>query len=324
MAALNVMLNTLRLVYPPVSNQEAEWVKSDPAVAERLRRSDFYMIGARAEARFTEFSGDDVSGQLRVRIDAGEDLHDEVVLDIILMAMLSLGRVPEDLSVRFDAKVIKVYAASSEQIDTEDPEPFEWFTTEKLIWDRSHHKQGIYGFDRFHEFGTYELLYVGIAKRTNTFERLFAGAHATRQRILSNEYQRRPGARVTDELVLFAFEVAPLVMRDWTEGSALITDTEWSVMRKAVVADAEKAFVHLLDPRYNVEKFANYPRGEDGLYSSGFDRYGFVLIENLSFRTGEHVFRGAGVPSMGQARNDADMLSICGDVVELRRGLEAS
>jgi len=32
------MVSTLKLLYPPVSNQEAEWVRSDPDV-EALRRS---------------------------------------------------------------------------------------------------------------------------------------------------------------------------------------------------------------------------------------------------------------------------------------------
>jgi hypothetical protein len=44
--------SSLSLVYPPVSNQEMYWLKNDPGVEEELRRSDFYMVFGRAEAKF--------------------------------------------------------------------------------------------------------------------------------------------------------------------------------------------------------------------------------------------------------------------------------
>jgi hypothetical protein len=43
---MKTALNTLHLVYPPISNQEGEWPKKDSEVEEMLRRSDLYMIGA--------------------------------------------------------------------------------------------------------------------------------------------------------------------------------------------------------------------------------------------------------------------------------------
>jgi hypothetical protein len=49
---METAINSLRLVYPPVSNQEAEWLKNDKEVEERLRRSNLYMITPRREARF--------------------------------------------------------------------------------------------------------------------------------------------------------------------------------------------------------------------------------------------------------------------------------
>ena len=44
----------LDLVYPPISNQEAVWLERDPEVQEELRASNFYMIAARPEAKFTD------------------------------------------------------------------------------------------------------------------------------------------------------------------------------------------------------------------------------------------------------------------------------
>ena len=42
----------------------------------------------------------------------------------------------------------------------------------------------ISGFDKFRDFATYELLYVGIATAMGTFNRLFKKAHHARQSIL--------------------------------------------------------------------------------------------------------------------------------------------
>jgi hypothetical protein len=50
MSSQRSQIATLRLVYPPMSNQEAVWFEKDVDVEAVLRRSDFYMIGGRAEA----------------------------------------------------------------------------------------------------------------------------------------------------------------------------------------------------------------------------------------------------------------------------------
>ena len=49
---MKVQLNFLKLVYPPVSNQEAEWLKDDPEVREEIQGSNLYMIGQRVEGKF--------------------------------------------------------------------------------------------------------------------------------------------------------------------------------------------------------------------------------------------------------------------------------
>src|SRR3569623_1426323 len=49
-------LTVLRTVYPPISSSLASALKKDKEVEEYLRRSDFYMIGVRAEARMRNFT----------------------------------------------------------------------------------------------------------------------------------------------------------------------------------------------------------------------------------------------------------------------------
>lgn len=90
--------------------------------------------------------------------------------------------------------------------------------------------------------------------------------------------------------------------------------------RKKVVIDAEKAFVHLLDPQYNVTKFASYPKSVDGLYGRGHTRYGFLIAENLTFTSGNMTMRGSWNPRLRVLDNHADMITVTGDVVEMFAG----
>jgi len=50
---VKVQITSLRLVYPPISNQVADWMKSDPEVEAVLRKSNLYMVAQREEAKFT-------------------------------------------------------------------------------------------------------------------------------------------------------------------------------------------------------------------------------------------------------------------------------
>ena len=49
---MKVQLHFLKLVYPPISNQEAEWLKEIPEVQEVIKHSNLYMIGQRHESKF--------------------------------------------------------------------------------------------------------------------------------------------------------------------------------------------------------------------------------------------------------------------------------
>jgi hypothetical protein len=85
MPELNVMLSTLRLAYPPVSNFEAESVKEVPGVEQMIRESDFYMIGTRAEAHLeshTLNNNDTVTVTIATEDRHGQRISDEVRLDL--------------------------------------------------------------------------------------------------------------------------------------------------------------------------------------------------------------------------------------------------
>ena len=49
---MRAQLHHLELVYPPISNQESEWLKNDPESLDWFKRSKIYFIGQRAESKF--------------------------------------------------------------------------------------------------------------------------------------------------------------------------------------------------------------------------------------------------------------------------------
>lgn len=305
-------LTPLRLVYPPVSNQEAEWLSRIPEVEEDWRRSDFYMIAARAEARFEGLSCDEESEELHFEFCVGDTLRSSCVLQFRqLDGVAQAGST--DLEIETGLKFIRIWRADADKTQSE---PLTWFTTERLLWDRSQGRPGICGLGDYRALATYDLLYVGIAKVGDTYDRLIAKGHKARQTILSNEPQRYPGARPSDEIYLFFFMLSPLYLttfapdHDYTED-----DFKQTCEDKRVVADAEKAFVSLLQPEYNIVKFKSYPKGADGLYESKFHRYGYLIGENIAFRTAHGEINGGWNNKTDMISNAADAIFVEGDEV---------
>ncbi|NNH66337.1 hypothetical protein [Rhizobium laguerreae] len=159
---------------------------------------------------------------------------------------------------------------------------------------------------------------VSIAKVGDSFDRLISRGHKARMEILSNEPQRYPGARVTDETILFLFRAQPLIMTTFGPYHDFENeDFSGAYDHKRIVADAEKAFVSLLKPQYNLVKFANYPKGADGLHGSDYVRYGYVIGESITFNTAHGQMAGARDPLTGSYTGEADSIFVEGDKVSL-------
>jgi hypothetical protein len=302
-------VSRLDLVYPPISNQEAVWLERDPDVQDELRASNFYMIAARPEAKFTDIvvNQENLTAQFNVRV--GNDICEP--------ALLRFPELPgtKDREGYWLEAGEKMFRAWDGPIGEEGSNVLNWFTTEKLLWDRNRGIPGIEGLERVGDLMTYDLLYVGIAKEGDTFDRLFKHGHKARMDILANEPQRYPGARVTDEVYLFPFRIEPLLLQTF-ELDHDFTDEDFGRQpdQKRILADAEKAFVSLLEPEYNIVRFNNYPKGADGLYGTGIDRYGYLLGETIAFNTAHGRIKGARDP-WGTISNEADFIFVDGEKV---------
>ncbi len=307
-------LTSLELVYPPISNQEAVWLQNDPAVEAELRASDFYMIAGRREVKFSKIMVDQETHLLTFDVVFGNQVIDTVQIQPNELPSLAEKK-PDTFWLEAGDKFLRLWDGP---VKGPNSEVLDWLTTEKLLWERSRGKPGITGLDKFREMMTYDLLYVGIAKKGDSFDRLFTQGHKARTDILANEPQRLPGARVADEIYLFLFRVDPLVIQTFDFDHKFSEDDLSGIIdRKPIVADAEKAFVSLLKPDYNVVRFNNYPKGNDGLYSSDYARYVYAIAENLEFNTSHGRFRGGWDAQTQFVSNEADAIYVEGDAVKL-------
>ena len=306
--------SSLSLVYPPVSNQEMYRLKNDTGVEEELRKSDFYMVVGRAEAKFQIVEVDQSSGDasLYLTVLGGPEAH----------GVLRPGQVPgaaeaPNLMLESGDKILRVWDRPKEEPGAE---LLDWFTTEKLLYDRSHDHPAFHGFDNYRELATYDLFYVGIAKKGDSFERLVANGHKKRMDILANEPQRHPHSRVSDETYLLFFTIRTFGVQTFGPGDDMSeVGVDFTRERKRIVADAEKAFVKLLDPQYNDQKYATYPRSIDGLYGSGLRAYAYVIDENIVLNTGTATIKGAH-DQLHPISNNADGILIRGEDVRLIAG----
>jgi hypothetical protein len=294
-----IKISSLNLVFPPISSQDAYSFKGQP-VKNHMKKSDFYMIGGKGALTFRNFESD--GGLIYFEIFSGDERQDGGSIDLSgLPPVRSFSG--EAAKVRGGKKDIQIYY-------NHDGEELliERYTPESLLWSRSCGLEGVSGLERYKELMEFDLLYVGIAKKGDSYERLIANGHHARGDILSNEPQRAAGGRVSDEIFLFLFKIESLVFH--VAGPDDEIDTDMDYAPKTIVADAEKAFVSLLQPSYNLVRFSQYPKGKDGLFNSKLNKYAFSIGEALIFNTPHGKIRGSKGVSFGELSNNADSIYV--------------
>lgn len=288
---MRAQLHYLELVFPPISNQEAEWLKGDADVKAAISNSNLYFIGQRPEALFT--FGEDVQAKLL----SEHKLYFNYIMGrkkdsgyIDIEEMCKFYKYPNDLAldIELGPKLIRLWS-----ITPIGNEIVEWFTTDKILFDRNRDKPFIKDFNSYQDFLVFNLHYVGISKKETSFERLIVRPHDKRLRILSNEHPLNTGSRVTDEIVLFFFKIKSIEIKQYTNSEDFdeFGQNELEDYKK-IIADAEKAFVKIMDTQYNEVKFAEYPYSIDGLYNTKVERHSFSIDENITFITDSNTIVG--------------------------------
>ncbi|MCH7225045.1 hypothetical protein [Haloferula sp. A504] len=298
--------HALKLVYPPITNQEGEWLYKVPEVRDILRSSKLYVLGQREELLFDECSVDEETRVLAFNLKCGG----------IQVGPVSLALDQFDLPDTFQVEIgPRCFKVRKSPINPEE-EPIYWCTPNTLLTEWFNDLVELNGIESPWELMRFRMHYVGISKENDSFQRLFGTGHKARTSILTNERQITPEARVSDELVLFMFQVEPSTFE------TCITEEDIESMwlepgqfpdQQTYAADAEKALVNIMDSKYNEKKYPNYPKGIDGLYGKGLDRYGFHFEELVEFVTDKCSIRG-GKPFGDE---EPDLILVEGDEVEL-------
>lgn len=188
---MKAQINILKLVYPPISNQEAEWIKDDPEVVAEIKSSNLYMIVQRHESKFHLLNEEEMyqnfknDFSIKFKYILG-NISDDVEINLsILFKEHKIKMEDFNFELELGEKQIRIWKCdieTSERIDV-----IAWFTTEKILWDKWHGHPAISGLNNYRQFSEYYLHYVGISKKDDSLTRLVIKPHDKRLRILSNE-----------------------------------------------------------------------------------------------------------------------------------------
>jgi hypothetical protein len=273
-------LNFVKLVYPPISNQFAEWLSDEPVVREYVKHSKLYMLAQRHEVLFENYGIDTTEGTFNFDLVCGQVMARGLKINTDEL----IGDFEGEVEIELGARHIRIWNVKSKK-----GEPIYWATTDKLLYDVWRKRIGITGLPSVLPFTRFDLYYVGISKENDSFSRLFDTGHKNRLKILSNETQYSPTARLTDEIYIFLFDVEDLGIKTLSIDDL---DLPEPLNKKQLIADAEKAFISVLDCKYNEVKYKNYPAGADGLSDAGLTRYGYVIDEDITFVAPKGIIRG--------------------------------
>lgn len=285
---MKYLINVLKLVFPPLSNQEAEWIQDDPDVQNELKASNLYMICQREET-FFEFDERQImlqphNPQFKIKT---KYLEDTFTVNVALM-IEELVKKDDDLDVEWEVgyKLIRFTNRLSGEV-------IHWFTTEKILYDRSINHPIISGLDNYKSFMNYRLHYIGISKEDDSLTRLIIKPHDKRLRILSNEKQFTDESRLTDELILLFFYIEDTAIRllDKNNIDEFLSGVDYNKIQ--LICDAEKAFVKILKSEYNTIQYKDYPYSTDGLSELKYDKYGYVIGEDITLSTLKETIRGS-------------------------------
>ncbi len=270
------------------------------------------MIGGRARARFA--SVESVSpGDLEISIEV---LGGPASIGKILVAELPPFKDMPDgsmISIVYTEDLIRFYTVDENGVSGLRAA----FIPDEVLWRRGRKEPFVEGFDNHLALATYDLLYVGIATGTDSYDRLIHKGHQARQQILSDEPQRYPGAKVSDEIYLMLFRAEPLIVKSWAPDDELdASEIELTYDNQSLVKDAEKAFISVLKPPYNKQLYKGYPSGSDGIYGRGYTGYTYSLSDGMVLRTAYGSMKGAREFNFTMS-NDADFISVKGDEVTL-------
>jgi hypothetical protein len=103
-------MTRLRLVYPPISNQEAEWVREVEDVEKLMRNSDFYAIAARPELLFS-YVDTTTDSKLIITARIEDWFESQIVLS--MPTLPNVAPFTDHIDIEFGPKLIRICTGDS-------------------------------------------------------------------------------------------------------------------------------------------------------------------------------------------------------------------
>lgn len=313
---MKIQLHKLSFVYPPISNRIAEYLKDDKEVQQEIENSNLYLIGQRPEIffKFNEYLEEDFYTNKTIYGSIfSNNLNSN--FEINLAPLLEYKKIKiESVKVSYCDKFMKI-------TDKQD-NIIEWFTVEKLLFDRSRKSNLISGIDNYKDFNKFKLLYIGISLKENSLKRLVIKPHDKRLRILSLEAPINKNSELTNEICFFFCKTTNLQINQLNSKvdniDKFIEDmSKLTGKKENIIADVEKALIKKLNTDYNVVKYKNYPKSKDGLSNLDIDTIIYFLGESYSFKTDTNCIVGNYTEYEFDKQNIADYIITRNGKVEL-------
>lgn len=282
----------MRLRCAPFSNRLGEVWDTDPEMQGYFTGSHFYMIGQREELTFTHIQ------YHRLGITFSINSKKRSIHNILL----PMGQFEHsdgfEISYYETPQIIRIHSRTPD-----GPKLVNWFTPDRLIHYYQRGEVRLDNFDNYRELWKFQVHYVGIATRQDSFDRLFRGAHRKRCKILGIEPTANRDSHISDELVILIFDFEEMRMTtfgkldpDWdfskVLNDSLLAETEIS-------AEAERVFVNFMKTKYNEVRFTSYPKQQTPAFKEKqFEICSFYIDENITLISNGVEFKGSHNPHL--------------------------
>lgn len=296
----SALVTNISLGYPPISNYDFTFIKTEKVVQEYLKSSQLYMISQRPKLVFDSvFADEEENIHFSIRQESTNYKIDGV---LPIRQSVFLDDVEDDIYFELGSydRNYKFNGPPYDNLDgfkfyDKNEEFIAWLTPERLIYECAHNNLQVSGLDGWGELFKYKILYVGKATDQDIWKRLTG--HKTLQEIMSKNFPLQYGTLPTHEIALLLFRIDAtenfviqgtfdeFISKSYKELNKesiekLFREKELPSEKK-IFLDAEKAFVNLLNPEYNCVKFKTYPKSEDGLFNESYDVFSYMIKDYI-------------------------------------------
>lgn len=132
---------------------------------------------------------------------------------------------------------------------------------------------------------TFDILYIGESVKQPIWKRL--NSHSKLQNILSREDPFYPGMKISSEIMILLFEIkstddSRMISKMKKEDIIKYITQKDNPSERSIFYDIEKAFIKAFKPRYNIQKYDNYPKSANGLYNEKYQTITYSISDPIS------------------------------------------